>query len=80
MISVPRNIADASMGHVLSAIGWSLTWPFRQVRDGAEFRRLRRRLRHVHRLWVSVPGGIRPETDSEYLERLRRLERERFGR
>jgi hypothetical protein len=54
-----------------------LTWPFRRVRDAGEFRRLRRRMRSAHRLWVAVDHRTRPENNAEYLVRLRGLARER---
>jgi hypothetical protein len=41
---------------------------------------VKRRMPHVHRGWISSEHdveGIRPETDREYLVRLRQLARER---
>jgi hypothetical protein len=32
------------------------------------------------RLWVQIKSGIRPETDAEYLVRLRERAREKAGR
>ena len=54
-----------------------LTWPFRRLRDAGEFRRLRRRMRGAHRLWVAVDHRTRPENNAEYLVRLRGLARDR---
>ena len=51
--------------------------PWRWFSDAAEFRRLRRRLPHAHRLWSTASGKLRPETNTEYLARLRELARER---
>ena len=42
-----------------------------------ELRRLRRRLPVTPRLWVQIKSGIRPETDEEYLVRLREPAREK---
>jgi hypothetical protein len=50
-----------------------LTWLF----DALEFRRLRRRLPNAHRAWSRATGKLRPESDAEYLVRLRVLTRER---
>jgi hypothetical protein len=54
---------------------------WRWVSDAIEFRRLRRRLPSAHRAWSQATGKLRPETDAEYLARLRTLarERERWG-
>ena len=41
-----------------------------------ELRRLMRRLPTMPRLWVRTESGIRPETDAEYLVRLRERARE----
>jgi hypothetical protein len=45
-----------------------------------ELRRLRRRLPSAHRAWSVTSGKQRPETDAEYLARLRALARERAQR
>ena len=45
-----------------------------------ELHRLRRRLPTTPRLWVPIKSGIRPETDAEYLVRLRERAREKAGR
>ena len=45
-----------------------------------ELRRLRRRLPSAHRAWSVTSGKQRPETDTEYLARLRALARERAER
>ena len=42
-----------------------------------ELHRLRRRLPTTPRLWVQIKSGIRPETDAEYLVRLRERAREK---
>ena len=42
-----------------------------------ELHRLRRRLPTTPRLWVPIQSGIRPETDAEYLVRLRERAREK---
>jgi hypothetical protein len=52
-------------------------FPLRWITDAIEFRRLRRRLPNVHRGWSRASGKHRPETDAEYLERLRTIARER---
>jgi hypothetical protein len=57
--------------------------PFRLIRwiqDALELRRLRRLMRSAHRGLISEHGRTRPETDAEYLDRLRQMEDERFGR
>jgi hypothetical protein len=54
--------------------------PWRWLSDAIEFRRLRRRLPNAHRAWSLASGKHRPETDAEYLERLRRLASEREQR
>ena len=51
--------------------------PLRWLSDAVEFRRLRRRLPHAHRAWSFATGKQRPETDAQYLSRLRTLARER---
>jgi hypothetical protein len=55
----------------------ALSLPLRWLSDAVEFRRLRRRLPNVHRAWSRASGKLRPETDAEYLVRLRGLARER---
>ena len=45
-----------------------------------ELHRLRRRLPTTPRLWVRIKSGIRPETDAEYLVRLRERAREKASR
>ena len=54
--------------------------PWRWVSDAIELRRLRHRLPNAHRAWSLATGRHRPETDAEYLIRLRELacERERL--
>ena len=54
-----------------------LSSPWRWLSDAIEFRRLRRRLPNVHRAWSRASGKLRPESDAEYLVRLRSLARER---
>jgi hypothetical protein len=55
----------------------ALSLPLRWLSDAVEFRRLRRRLPHAHRAWSRASGRLRPESDAEYLVRLRGLARER---
>ena len=55
----------------------ALSLPLRWLSDAAEFRRLRRRLPNAHRAWSRASGKLRPESDAEYLVRLRGLARER---
>jgi len=55
--------------HLSSPLGW--------LSDAIEFRRLRRRLPNAHRAWSRASGKLRPESDAEYLVRLRILVRER---
>ena len=50
--------------------------PFRWLFNALELRRLRRRLPNAHRAW-SRASGHRPESDAEYLLRLRALAHER---
>ena len=53
--------------------------PFRALWDARDFRRLRRLLPTTPRMWVpQAYGRIRPESDAEYLSRLRQLALERF--
>jgi hypothetical protein len=54
-----------------------IRFPLRWISDAIEFRRLRRRLPNVHRGWSRATGKHQPETDAEYLERLRAIARER---
>jgi hypothetical protein len=51
--------------------------PWRLISDAIELRHLRRRLPHAHRAWSLASGKQRPETNAEYLVRLRALARER---
>jgi hypothetical protein len=51
--------------------------PLRWLSDAIEFRRLRRRLPNVHRAWSRTSGKLCPESDAEYLTRLRALVHER---
>jgi hypothetical protein len=51
--------------------------PLRWLSDAVELRRLRRRLPNVHRAWSRASGKLRPESDAEYLKRLRGLTCER---
>jgi hypothetical protein len=55
----------------------ALSSPWRWLSDAIEFRRLRRRLPNVHRAWSRASGKLRPESDAEYLARLRGLVCER---
>jgi hypothetical protein len=54
-----------------------LSSPLGWLSDAIEFRRLRRRLPNAHRAWSRASGRLRPESDAEYLVRLRSLARER---
>ena len=51
--------------------------PLRWLFDALELRRFRRRLPNAHRAWSRASGTLRPESDAEYLARLRALARER---
>jgi hypothetical protein len=51
--------------------------PWRSISDAIELRHLRRRLPNAHRAWSVASGKLRPESDTEYLMRLRILVRER---
>ena len=55
----------------------ALSLPLRWLSDAVELRRLRRRLPNVHRAWSRASGKLQPESDAEYLARLRSLARER---
>ncbi len=61
----------------LSSIGTPFAWPFRRISDALELRRLRRKLPNAHRGLVNSPDGSIPETDAQYLDRLRQIEHER---
>jgi hypothetical protein len=50
--------------------------PLRRLSEAIEFRRLRRCLPNVHRAWSTASGKLRPETNADYLARLRALPRE----
>jgi hypothetical protein len=54
-----------------------LASPWRWASNALELRRLRHRLPNAHRAWSLASGKHRPETDAEYLIRLRDLARER---
>ena len=57
-------------------------WPLRLIGDALELRYLRRELPYFHRRLMPTTtnrDGVRPETDPEYLERLRQAEFERRG-
>ena len=54
--------------------------PFPVAARALEIRRLRRRHPYVYRRFISDHDGVRPETDREYLERLRQVHEERAGR
>jgi hypothetical protein len=54
-----------------------LSSPLRWLFDALELRSLRRRLPNAHRAWSRASGQLRPESDAEYLLRLRALARER---
>jgi hypothetical protein len=54
-----------------------LSSPLGWLSDAIELRRLRRRFPCAHRAWSRASGKLRPESDAEYLARLRSLARER---
>jgi hypothetical protein len=54
-------------------------YPWRSLAHSVELRRLRQRLPSVHRSWSRASGQLLPETDVEYLARLRAIAGERFG-
>ena len=63
---------------ILQGMGWPLTL----IGDALELRYLRRELPSFHRRLVPTTTNrdrVRPETDAEYLERLRHVEIERRG-
>jgi hypothetical protein len=55
-------------------------WPFSSVSNKLELRRLRKKLPRSYRGFVRTSGGMRPETDLEYLDRLRIIYQERSHR
>ena len=63
---------------LIPTVAAPLTWPIRWMLDAAELRRLQRQMPGVHRrLLHRASDGIRHETDTEYLQRLRQMARER---
>ena len=70
----PRQPRSWRMPH---AIIERLSRPIQIIGDGLELRRLCRQLPSVHRRLIHAPGGIRRETDAEYLLRLREIHHER---
>ena len=54
-----------------------LSSPLGWLSDAVELRRLRRSLPNAHRAWSRASGKLQPESDAEYLARLRSLARER---
>jgi hypothetical protein len=55
-------------------------WPLRNITDAWVLRRLMRQMPTTPRLWVPTNLGIRPETDAEFLARLRVRALERSNR
>ena len=49
------------------------------LKTSLELRRLRRRLPYAYRRFVWTDAGVRPETDYEYVVRLRGIHTERRG-
>jgi hypothetical protein len=49
------------------------------IKDGLALHRLRRRLPYAYRRFVRTDEGMRPETDHEYVVRLREVHMERRG-
>ena len=67
-----------SFRRIFPTLARPFLWPFVHIRDARDLRRLRRAMRTAYRGWVLDAGrGPRPESDAEYLARLRRLARER---
>jgi hypothetical protein len=54
-------------------------WPFQTIAEAVELQRLRQRMPRVYRGFKHTSKGTRPETDSEYLDRLREENLRRFG-
>ena len=61
------------------AIGRPLAWPFDKAMDTVALWRLRRLMPNAHRRLIWNDQGSRPETNSEYLDRLRDMAEERYG-
>ena len=62
---------------VMFKILQGMGWPLRLIGDALELRHLRREMRYFHRRLVPTKDnkdGVRPETNQEYLERLRQAE------
>ena len=55
-------------------------WPLCKLTDAWVLRRLMRQMPTTPQLWVPTTRGIRPETDAEYLSRLRERAQERAAR
>jgi hypothetical protein len=68
-----------ALHRVGSGVTQFFTWPIQAIGDALELRQLRRRLPNAHRRLILTRGRARPETDAEYLDRLREIEIERFG-
>ena len=62
---------------VIAVAGRPLSWMASRMREAMELRQLRGRFPSAHRRLVSNRHGIRVETDSEYLLRLRAIAAER---
>jgi len=53
--------------------------PFRRIGDALELRRLRRQFPNARRRLITIPQGVRTETNDEFLDRLRLISIERNG-
>lgn len=76
----PALIYDAMLvvqGDAKGRMHLGVLSPWRLISDAIELRHLRRRLPNAHRAWSLASGKLRPESDTEYLMRLRTLARER---
>jgi len=61
---------------MLKIIGFTLR-PFQAVARVIELHQLRRRLPFAYRRLISTPSGVKTESDTEYLLRLREIREER---
>ena len=61
---------------MLKIMGFTLR-PFQAVAHAIELHQLRRRLPFAYRRLISGPSGVRKESDTEYLFRLREIHEER---
>jgi hypothetical protein len=72
-----RRHSCRAAGVEVQPVHFRLLSPWRWFFETAEFRRPRRCLPRAHRGWSRASGKLRPETDGEYLARLRILASER---